>query len=135
MKPSKCLREIISRSVTIVSTARTAAIGAGSRRRTSWGGVFSCIGHLRGIGEGSGKAALYRSPCGFPFRSHLCSMARRASSSAHPVWMLVACALALGAIAGGYFLYGRVSESVSNDDRAAGERLPAELQQSSRERL
>lgn len=37
-------------------------------------------------------------------------MARRASSSAHPVWMLVAFALALGAIAGGYFLYGRVSD-------------------------
>ncbi len=37
-------------------------------------------------------------------------MARRASSSAHPVWILIAIALVLGAIAGGYFLYGRVSD-------------------------
>jgi hypothetical protein len=37
-------------------------------------------------------------------------MARRASSSAHPVWILVALALVIAAIAGGYFLYGRVSD-------------------------
>jgi len=37
-------------------------------------------------------------------------MARRASSSAHPVWMLIAAALVIAAIAGGYLLYGRVSD-------------------------
>lgn len=37
-------------------------------------------------------------------------MARRASSSAHPVWIIAAIALVLGAVAGGYFLYGRVSD-------------------------
>ncbi|HEX8294947.1 MAG TPA: hypothetical protein VF593_01490 [Chthoniobacteraceae bacterium] len=37
-------------------------------------------------------------------------MARRASSSAHPVWMLIAAVLLLGAVAGGYLLYGRVSD-------------------------
>lgn len=37
-------------------------------------------------------------------------MARRASSSAHPVWIIAAIALLLGAVAGGYFLYGRVSD-------------------------
>jgi hypothetical protein len=37
-------------------------------------------------------------------------MARRASSSAHPVWIVVALILATGAIAGGYFLFNRVSD-------------------------
>jgi hypothetical protein len=37
-------------------------------------------------------------------------MARRASSSAHPVWMLIAVVLLVGAIAGGYLIYGRVSD-------------------------
>ena len=37
-------------------------------------------------------------------------MARRASSSAHPVWMLVVIVIALAAVAGGFFLYGRVSD-------------------------
>lgn len=37
-------------------------------------------------------------------------MARRASSSAHPVWILIAAALVIAAIAGGYLLYGRVSD-------------------------
>jgi len=37
-------------------------------------------------------------------------MARRASSSAHPVWIVVALMLAIGAIAGGYFLFNRVSD-------------------------
>lgn len=37
-------------------------------------------------------------------------MARRASSSAHPVWLLLAAGLVLAAIAGGYFLFGRVSD-------------------------
>jgi hypothetical protein len=37
-------------------------------------------------------------------------MARRASSSAHPVWIGVALILATGAVAGGYFLFNRVSD-------------------------
>jgi hypothetical protein len=37
-------------------------------------------------------------------------MARRASSSAHPVWMLIAAALILGAVAGGYLLYSKGSD-------------------------
>ncbi len=37
-------------------------------------------------------------------------MARRASSSAHPVWLLIAIGLLLGAIAGGYALYRKVSD-------------------------
>lgn len=37
-------------------------------------------------------------------------MARRASSSAHPVWMLIVLGLVLAAIVGGYVLYGRVSD-------------------------
>ncbi len=37
-------------------------------------------------------------------------MARRASSSAHPVWMLIAAALLLGALGGGYFLFGKASD-------------------------
>jgi hypothetical protein len=37
-------------------------------------------------------------------------MARRASSSAHPVWIAVALMLAIGAIGGGYLLFNRVSD-------------------------
>ena len=37
-------------------------------------------------------------------------MARRASSSAHPVWMLIAVVLVMAALAGGYFLFGRTSD-------------------------
>ncbi|MEO8353085.1 MAG: hypothetical protein ABI680_15245 [Chthoniobacteraceae bacterium] len=37
-------------------------------------------------------------------------MARRASSSAHPIWIAAAAALCLAAIAGGYFIYGRASD-------------------------
>ena len=37
-------------------------------------------------------------------------MARRASSSAHPVWILVAALLVLVALAGGYFLFGKASD-------------------------
>lgn len=37
-------------------------------------------------------------------------MARRASSSTHPIWILVAVALVLAAIAGGYFLFGKASD-------------------------
>jgi hypothetical protein len=37
-------------------------------------------------------------------------VARRASSSPHPVWILVAAALVLAAIAGGFVVYGRVSD-------------------------
>ncbi len=37
-------------------------------------------------------------------------MARRASSSAHPVWILIAVAVLAGAIAGGYLLFGRVND-------------------------
>jgi hypothetical protein len=37
-------------------------------------------------------------------------MARRASSSAHPLWIVVALILATGAITGGYFLFSRVSD-------------------------
>jgi len=37
-------------------------------------------------------------------------MARRASSSAHPVWLLLALGGLLAAIGGGYFLFGRVSD-------------------------
>lgn len=37
-------------------------------------------------------------------------MARRASSSAHPAWMLAAVALVIVALAGGYFLFGRASD-------------------------
>lgn len=37
-------------------------------------------------------------------------MARRASSSTHPIWILIAVALVLTAIAGGYFLFGKASD-------------------------
>jgi hypothetical protein len=37
-------------------------------------------------------------------------MARRASSSAHPIWLLLAALLVLGAIGGGWLLFGRVSD-------------------------
>ena len=37
-------------------------------------------------------------------------MARRASSSAHPIWILAAVLLSVSAVAGGYFIYGRVSD-------------------------
>lgn len=37
-------------------------------------------------------------------------MARRASSSAHPAWMLIAVVLVLAALGGGYFLFGRASD-------------------------
>lgn len=37
-------------------------------------------------------------------------MARRASSSAHPAWLLLAGALVLAAVAGGYFLFGKASD-------------------------
>ncbi len=37
-------------------------------------------------------------------------MARRASSSAHPAWMLLAALLVIAAIAGGYFLFGKASD-------------------------
>ena len=37
-------------------------------------------------------------------------MARRASSSAHPVWIAAAVLLAVAAVAGGYAIYGRVSD-------------------------
>ncbi len=37
-------------------------------------------------------------------------MARRASSSSHPVWIFAAVALVLAAVGGGYFMYGRVSD-------------------------
>ena len=37
-------------------------------------------------------------------------MARRASSSAHPVWMLIAAALVVAAVAGGYLLFGKASD-------------------------
>lgn len=37
-------------------------------------------------------------------------MARRASSSAHPVWVLIAALVVGAAIAGGYLLYARVSD-------------------------
>lgn len=37
-------------------------------------------------------------------------MARRASSPAHPAWMLIAVVLLMAAVAGGYFIYGRVSD-------------------------
>src|SRR5688500_19538482 len=37
-------------------------------------------------------------------------MARRASSSAHPLWMVLAGALVLAALAGGYFLFGKASD-------------------------
>src|SRR4051812_447914 len=37
-------------------------------------------------------------------------MARRASSSAHPAWMLITLALSLSAVGGGYFLFSRVSD-------------------------
>ena len=37
-------------------------------------------------------------------------MARRASSSAHPIWILAAVLLCIAAVAGGYLLYGRVSD-------------------------
>jgi hypothetical protein len=37
-------------------------------------------------------------------------MARRASSSAHPVWMLIAAVLLIGALAGGYLLFGKISD-------------------------
>ncbi|MEA3207311.1 MAG: hypothetical protein QOE70_368 [Chthoniobacter sp.] len=37
-------------------------------------------------------------------------MARRASSSAHPVWILIAAVLLLGAVVGGYLLYSKGSD-------------------------
>ncbi len=37
-------------------------------------------------------------------------MARRASSSAHPVWMLIAAALLLAALGGGYLIFGKASD-------------------------
>jgi len=37
-------------------------------------------------------------------------MARRASSSAHPIWMIGAALLAVLAVTGGYAIYGRVSD-------------------------
>jgi hypothetical protein len=37
-------------------------------------------------------------------------MARRANSSAHPIWILTAVLLSVAAVAGGYFLFGRVSD-------------------------
>ncbi len=37
-------------------------------------------------------------------------MARRASSSAHPLWILITVALFLGALGGGFFLYKSVSD-------------------------
>ncbi len=37
-------------------------------------------------------------------------MARRASSSAHPVWILVAVFLVIAALGGGYFLFGKASD-------------------------
>ena len=37
-------------------------------------------------------------------------MARRASSSAHPVWMLIAAGLLIAALAGGYFLFGKAND-------------------------
>lgn len=37
-------------------------------------------------------------------------MARRASSSAHPIWIITAALLAVLAVAGGYTIYGRVSD-------------------------
>jgi hypothetical protein len=37
---------------------------------------------------------------------YLAPMARRASSSAHPIWMIAAAVLLLGAVAGGYFSMG-----------------------------
>ena len=37
-------------------------------------------------------------------------MARRASSSAHPVWILAAVLLSVTAVGGGYWIYGRVSD-------------------------
>ena len=37
-------------------------------------------------------------------------MARRASSSAHPIWILAAALLSVTAVGGGYWIYGRVSD-------------------------
>jgi hypothetical protein len=37
-------------------------------------------------------------------------MARRASSSVHPVWMLIAAALLVGALGAGYLLFGKISD-------------------------
>ena len=37
-------------------------------------------------------------------------MARRASSSAHPVWILLTVVLILAAVAGGYLLFGKASD-------------------------
>jgi hypothetical protein len=37
-------------------------------------------------------------------------MARRASSSAHPIWIVAAALLTVVAVAGGYAIYGRVSD-------------------------
>ena len=37
-------------------------------------------------------------------------MARRASSSAHPLWFVAAALLALGAIAGGFFAFNRAGD-------------------------
>jgi hypothetical protein len=37
-------------------------------------------------------------------------MARRASSSPHPAWLLIAAVVVVAAIAVGYFLYGRVTD-------------------------
>ena len=37
-------------------------------------------------------------------------MARRASSSAHPVWIVIAAGLLLAALAGGYLLFGKIND-------------------------
>src|SRR5688572_17550710 len=37
-------------------------------------------------------------------------MARRASTSANPIWLIVAVALAIAAVAGGYALFGKAGE-------------------------
>ena len=37
-------------------------------------------------------------------------MARRASSSAHPIWIAIGAGLLLAALGGGYFLFGKASD-------------------------
>lgn len=37
-------------------------------------------------------------------------MPRRASSSAHPVWLIAACLLVLGLAGGGYWIYSQISD-------------------------